>query len=77
MARPEPSCRLRVELTLEVAGRIFGCSRSGALRLGRPLHDVTGRPFGRTALSPCNRARQHHNECDGNGQKLGMHNNPP
>jgi hypothetical protein len=28
-------------------------------------------------LSPCNRARQHHNECAGNGQNLGMHNNLP
>jgi len=64
-----------VEFALEVAGRIFGCSGPGALRLRRPLHDVTGCLFARSALSPSNRARQHHNECAGHGQKLGMHNN--
>ncbi len=55
--------------------RIFGCSRSGALRLGRPLHDVTGRLFDRAALSPRSRARHHQNTCAGNSQKLGMHTN--
>ena len=77
MARRESRCRLRVELALEVAGRISGCSRSGAFRLGCPLHDVTGRFSGRTALSPCKRAGQHHNECAGNGKNFGMHNNLP
>jgi hypothetical protein len=75
MARRESRCRLRVVFALEVAGRVFGCSRSGALRLRRPLHDVTGCSLARRALSPSNRARQHYNECTAHSQKLGMHNN--
>jgi hypothetical protein len=42
---------------------------------GRPLHDVTGRLFGRAALTPRSRARHHQNTCAGNGQKLVMHSN--
>jgi hypothetical protein len=58
---------------LEVTGGIFGCSRSGALRLGRPLHDVAGRFFDRVALSPRSRTYHHQNTRAGNRQKFGMH----
>jgi hypothetical protein len=73
MARRESRRRLRVVFALEVAGRVFGCSRSGALRLRCPLHDVTGCPLARHALRPCRRARQHNRDCAGNGYQLGMH----
>jgi ABC transporter substrate binding protein len=47
--------------------------RSGALRLGRPLHDVAGRFFDRAALSPRSRTYHHQNTRAGNRQKFGMH----